>query len=158
MNAPIRFPFEEPPAEGEAVELADGVLWLRLPLPLKLDHVNAYALDDGDGWTIIDTGFDSRRSRAIWARLLDGPLKGKPVTRVIATHHHPDHIGLAGWFQRDQGAELVTTRTAWLFARMLLLDGQMVPVDETLAYWRAAGMDPDIYEKRARERPFNYVD
>lgn len=158
MNAPIRFPFERPPGEGEAVEVAEGVLWLRLPLPMKLDHVNTYALDDGNGWTIIDTGFDSRRSRAIWARLLEGPLAGKPVRRVIATHHHPDHIGLAGWFQRDHGAELLTTRTAWLFARMLLLDEQMVPVDETLAYWRAAGMERAIYEKRARERPFNYVD
>ncbi len=158
QSAPIRFPFCEPPGAGEAVEIAEGVLWLRLPLPVKLDHVNCYALDDGDGWTIIDTGFDSRRSRAAWERLLAGPLKGKPVACVLATHHHPDHIGLAGWFQRDHGAELVTTRTAWLFARMLLLDEQMVPVDETLAYWRAAGMDRDIYEKRARERPFNFVD
>ena len=158
MSAPIRFPHEQVPGEGEAIEVADGVLWMRLPLPMKLDHVNVYALDDGDGWTIVDTGFDSRRSRAIWERLLTGPLKGKPVARVIATHHHPDHIGLAGWFQRDHGAELVTTRTAWLFARMLVLDEQMVPVDETLAYWRAAGMDRAIYEKRARERPFNFAD
>ncbi len=158
MSAPLRFPLEEAPGEGKALEVADGVLWFRLPLPMKLDHVNAYALDDGDSWTIIDTGFDSRRTRAIWANLLDGPLKGKPIRRVIATHHHPDHIGLAGWFQRDHGAELVTTRTAWLFARMLLLDEQMAPVDETLAYWRAAGMDREIYEKRAAERPFNYVD
>ena len=51
--AQLRFPFETPPAEGEALEVAEGVLWLRLPLPMKLDHVNCYALDDGDGWTIV---------------------------------------------------------------------------------------------------------
>ncbi len=62
----IRYPYPDPPAEGEAVTLADGVLWMRLPLPMALDHVNVYALDDGDGWTIIDTGFASKRSRAIW--------------------------------------------------------------------------------------------
>ena len=158
MNAPIRFPWQEAPAEGEATELAEGVLWFRLPSPMKLDHVNAYALDEGDGWTIIDTGFDSRRTRAVWQALLEGPLAGKPVTRVIATHHHPDHIGLAGWFQRDHGAELVTTRTAWLFARMLQLDEQARPVSETLEYWRAAGMDRAVFERRAAERPMNFCD
>ena len=64
---------------------------MRLPLPMKLDHVNVYALDDGDGWTVIDTGFDTGKSRAVWQALLQGPLKGRPVTRIIATHHHPDH-------------------------------------------------------------------
>ena len=91
--------------------------------------------------------------RAIWEKLLAGPLGGQPVARVIVTHHHPDHVGLAGWFQRDHGAELITTRTAWLFARMLLLDEQMVPVDETLAYWRSAGMDAEVYEQRKRDAP-----
>ena len=157
-HAPLRYPHSEPPAEGEAIEMAEGVLWLRLPLPMKLDHVNCYALEDGYGWTIVDTGFDSRRSRAIWASLLDGPLRGKPVRRVLITHHHPDHVGLAGWFQTAHGAELVATRTAWLMARMLVLDVQGVPTSETLAYWRSAGMDADILAQRTRERPFNFSD
>jgi len=155
-GAPLRYPFEVP-APGAAVEVAPGVLWTRLPLPMALDHVNVYALDDGDGWCIVDTGFDSRKSRAVWETLLSGALAGKAVTRVLVTHHHPDHIGLAGWFQA-QGAELITTRTAWLMARMLVLDDQDRPTRETLTFWRGAGMDRAVFDQRAGERPFNFAD
>jgi len=156
--AKIRYPFEVPPAEGEAITVAEGVLWMRLPLPMMLDHVNVFALDDGDSWTVIDTGFASSRSKAIWGKLLAGPMAGKPVGRVIVTHHHPDHVGLAGWFQSEHGAELWTTRTAWLFSRMLLLDVQDSPSAETLAFWRSGGMGAEIYDKRLAERPFNFAD
>lgn len=155
----MRYPWEDPPSGSEAIEVASGVLWMRLPLPMKLDHVNVYALDDGDSWTIIDTGFDSRKTRAIWADILEGPLAGKPIKRVIVTHHHPDHIGLAGWFQTEHGAELWTTRTAWLFGRMLQLDTQEMPTLETLDdNLVIAGMDADILAQRAAERPFNFSD
>lgn len=154
----IRYPWDDRiPAEGEAIEVADGILWMRLPLPMKLDHVNVYALEDGDGWTIIDTGFHSKRGVAIWETLLAGPLGGKPVHRVIVTHHHPDHIGMAGWFLA-QDAELITTRTAWLMARMAVLDDQPVPTPEALLFYKRSGMPDDIYAKRAADRPFNFSD
>lgn len=154
----IRYPVETPPEIGEAIEIADGILWFRIPLPMVLNHVNVYALDDGDGWSIIDTGLDTRKTRDIWQAVLSGPLGGKPVRRVIVTHHHPDHVGLAGWFQSAHGAELVTTRTAWLFARMLALDVHDAPTPETVAHWRGAGMSPDVLERRMIERPFNFAD
>lgn len=154
----IRHPWPEPPAEGEAVTIAPGILWLRLPLPMKLDHVNVYALADDDGWTVVDTGFANKRGRALWDKIMAGPLAGRPVARVLATHHHPDHIGLAGWFQAEHGAELWTTRTAWLFARMLLLDVQTAPVPENLAFWRASGMSQVLIDQRIAERPFNFAD
>lgn len=157
-EAGIRFPFDTPPEPGKAIEVAPGVLWSRLPLPMSLDHVNVFALDDGDGWTVIDTGFNSGKSRNAWAALIDGPLGGRPIRRVVATHHHPDHIGCAGWLQVEHGAELVTTRTAWLFARMLQLDEQERPVPETVAYWRGAGMSEAEIARRMSERPFNFSD
>ena len=76
---------------------------------------------------------------------------------MILTHHHPDHVGLAGWFQA-RGAELWATRTAWLTARMLTLDVQPLPSAETLAFWRGAGMAPDLLAERAAARPFNFAD
>lgn len=154
---PIRYPFADAPEGAQAVEVAEGVLWLRQPLPMKLDHVNVYVLDEGDSWTVVDTGFDTPQSRALWTAWLEGPLKGKPVGRVIVTHHHPDHIGLAGWLQ-GQGAELVTTRTSWLYARMLVMDVEPTPSAETVTYWKRCGMDPAILARRLTERPFNFAD
>jgi glyoxylase-like metal-dependent hydrolase (beta-lactamase superfamily II) len=153
----IRHPFESAPPEGSVTEIAPGILWLRLPLPMALDHVNIYALDDGDGWTIVDAGLSSRRSKAIWEGLLAGPLAAKPVTRVILTHHHPDHVGLAGWFQ-SRGAELLATRTAWLYARMLVLDVQERPSPAGMTFYVRAGLDRTELDRRANERPFNFAD
>ncbi|WP_417600576.1 MBL fold metallo-hydrolase [Pararhodobacter oceanensis] len=154
----IRYPFETAPELGEAIEVAPGILWARMPLPMQLDHVNVFALDDGDGWSLIDTGFDTGKTRAAWTRLIEGPLGGRKINRIVITHHHPDHIGLAGWFQSEHGAELVTTRTAWLFGRMLLLDVHSAPVPETVAYWRGAGMSEEIIAQRLAEKPFNFAD
>lgn len=158
MTTPlITYPWETPPAEGEAIAIATGVLWMRLPLPMALDHVNVFAFDDGDSWTIVDTGFSSKRSKAIWETLLAGPLKGKPVSRLIGTHHHPDHIGLAGWFMA-KGAELLMPRTGWLMARMLTLDEQPTYTDEALSFYQRAGMSAEEYAHRKTERPFNFAD
>jgi glyoxylase-like metal-dependent hydrolase (beta-lactamase superfamily II) len=156
-NDGLTFPWAAPPAEGEATEVADGVLWARLPLPMALDHVNVYFLREVGGWAMVDTGFDTKRTRAILEALVAGPLGGAPITRCLVTHHHPDHVGLAGWLQAA-GAELLTTRTAWLMARMLTLDEQALPPAETVEYCRVWGMDPDVLAKRAGERPFNFAD
>ncbi len=157
MSGVIDYPWAEPPPEGEAREVAPGVLWMRLPLPMALDHVNVYALQDADGWTLIDTGMNSAKTRGIWDRLLAGPLAGRPVARVLMTHHHPDHTGLVGWFQA-QGAEVISTRTAWLFARMLILDVQETPTEAALTFYRRAGVPEAMVAAKAAMRPFNFSD
>ena len=153
----IQTPHAVAPEPGEAIEIAPGILWFRVPLPMVLNHVNAYALRDHDGWTLIDTGLDTAKTRALWEAALAGPLAGAPLRRLIVTHHHPDHVGLAGWFQA-RGAELLMPRTAWLMARMLTLDEQTAPSAETLAHWQGAGMAPALFDKRRAERPFNFCD
>lgn len=157
MPAPITFPWETAPETGQATEIADGVLWMRLPLPMALDHVNIYAFADDDGWTIIDTGLYSKSGVALWEALLDGPLGGRPIARVIITHHHPDHIGFAGWHV-ERGAQLITSRTSFLLARMLFLDEQTVHTPEARAFYWKNGMDADAYNERIGERPFNFSD
>lgn len=153
----IRSETHSPPPEGEAHEIAPGVLWLQMPLPFKPDTVNVYAFRDAEGWTVVDTGLDTGRGRALWDRILQGPLAGAPVTRLIATHHHIDHIGLAGWFQA-RGAQLWTSRTAWLMARMGALDVQDLPTPQALEFWRRAGMPAELIRERSHERPFNSAD
>lgn len=158
LHAPIRFPWDMPPAEGDVTEVAPGVLWMRMPLPFKPDHVNIYVLEDADGWTVIDTGLYSGRVRKAWEAALTGPLAGKPLKRVLLTHHHPDHVGCAGWLRAEHGAEIMATRTAWLMARMLTLDEQAAYPPETVEFFKRAGMDPDVLAGRLAERPFNFCD
>ncbi|MCP1169475.1 MBL fold metallo-hydrolase [Limimaricola litoreus] len=151
-------PFPEPPAPGTAIETAPGVLWMQLPLPWALNHVNAYAFDDGDGWTVIDTGLDTTRIRAVWESLLSGPLDGRPLRRVVVTHHHPDHVGLAGWLCAQGDAELVMPRTGYLMSRMLRAEEQSLPPREVVQFYKRAGMDAELLAQRRTERPFNFVD
>jgi glyoxylase-like metal-dependent hydrolase (beta-lactamase superfamily II) len=113
-GAPLIFPFAAPPAPGEALEVVPGVLWSRIPLPFRLDHVNVYFIDDGDGWAVLDTGIDNDTARTVWSALLAGPLAGRRLTRVLVTHMHPDHIGLAGWLSEKFDVPLLTSQTAYI--------------------------------------------
>jgi glyoxylase-like metal-dependent hydrolase (beta-lactamase superfamily II) len=128
------------PPSGGALEVAPGVLWVRLPLPFALDHVNVWLLADGDGWTLVDTGHDDEATRAAWERIEADVLGGRPVRRVIATHHHPDHLGLSGWMARRWRVELWTTRTEWLYARAFSLRPLSEIRAATREYYRRAGL------------------
>jgi glyoxylase-like metal-dependent hydrolase (beta-lactamase superfamily II) len=156
-HKPLRMPFDAP-GFGETTQIAEGVFWARMPMPKPLGHVNVYAFDDGACWTIVDTGVDTPRTRSLWLQLLSCTFAAKPVGRVIVTHHHLDHIGLAGWFVSEHGAELATTRTAYLMARMLQLDVQEAPTPQMLGFWKSCGMDPEMFEARSAQRPFNTAD
>ena len=125
---------------------------------MALDHVNVYVIDEGDSWTIIDTGFWSKKTQLIWSDIKEKWFSDKPIGKVIVTHHHPDHVGLAGWFQTEFKADLWMSRTAWLMARMLRLDYQKLPTEETINFWRRAGMDDLILNERATGKPFNFGD
>ena len=147
----LTYPFATLPGPGEAMEVADGVLWLRMPLPFALDHINLWALRDGDGWTLVDTGVKTSATMAAWEQLFEGALGGRPVTRVIATHMHPDHIGLAGWLTERFDCRLWMSRLEYVTCRMLLADtGREAPEEGARFYHGAGWSEAQIAGYRAR--------
>lgn len=145
------YPCGAPPEPGSAAEVAPGVLWLRLPLPMALDHINVWALRDGEGWTVVDTGLRTPDSMAAWEAALAGPLGGLPVVRVVCTHMHPDHVGLAGWLTERFGCRLWMTRLEYVTCRLLMTDTGRPAPEEGARFYRAAGWsEAQIEGYRAR--------
>jgi glyoxylase-like metal-dependent hydrolase (beta-lactamase superfamily II) len=150
----------------EPRRLAPGLLGVRLALPFALDHVNIWLLEDDGGWTVVDAGVADERTREHWQDLLSGALADRPVARLLATHFHPDHLGLAGWLCAETGAELLASHTEWLNGRLLALDTSAAFVDAGRAFDRRAGLDEqlvaeraargNLYRRRVSEPPANF--
>jgi glyoxylase-like metal-dependent hydrolase (beta-lactamase superfamily II) len=143
----LHYPFGRwVPEPGTLFEVAPGIHWLRMPLPFGLDHINLWALDAGDSWALVDTGVNMPRTRGYWEALFAGPLAGKPVTRIIVTHYHPDHLGLAGWLCARWNVPLEIARTEYLLARTLTLDIRDAPPPEAVDFSIRAGWPEDAVE------------
>lgn len=115
----LEYPIERAPEPGEVVELVPGVHWARLPLAGALRHINVWLLEDGDGWTLVDTGLNAPEVRAAWEGPLHDYLGGRPLRRLICTHHHPDHAGLATWLQARYGCAIWMTEAEEAVMRRL---------------------------------------
>lgn len=136
----LAFPFPEPPAHGAVLEVAPGILWARIPLPFKLDHVNVYFIEDDGGWAVLDTGTADDTARATWDALLSGPFAGMRFTKLIATHAHADHIGLAGWLCERLDIPLLTSRACYLGSVSTHASPQTMASPEYRAFHRRHGM------------------
>ncbi|MFZ2467527.1 MAG: MBL fold metallo-hydrolase [Parvibaculum sedimenti] len=133
------------------MEAAPGIYWVRMPLPFQLDHINLWLLEEDDGWTVVDTGVSSDEVMDLWRQVFATGLKGKPITRLVVTHLHPDHVGLAGWFTREWGIDLHMSRTDFLMCRNLVLDTGREAPKAALDFYRAAGFSErglESYSKR----------
>lgn len=120
LETQLNYPFGETmPKPGEIHRVCDGVYWLRMTLPFALNHINLWLLEDGDGWTIIDCGVADDDTRANWETIFSQHLQSKPVTRVIATHCHPDHLGLSDWLCQRWNAPLWMSAAEYCFGRMM---------------------------------------
>jgi len=146
LTATLDFRFPVPPAPGEAVAVADGVLWLRAPLPFRLDHVNIYLIEDGAGFALLDTGIDTLATRELWEAVLAGLLKGRPLTRILSSHCHPDHIGLAGWLCRRLDLELYASQTEYLDALMIRLDPGALNAEPYRGFYLRHGLGEALTE------------
>jgi glyoxylase-like metal-dependent hydrolase (beta-lactamase superfamily II) len=142
----LTYPLGDPPAPGAVKEVAPGIYWVCMPLPFALKWINLWLLEDGDGWTIVDTGIAMEQSREHWRAIFASTLRGKPVTRVICTHMHPDHLGLAGWICRKFNAPLWMSRLEYVVGRVLVADTGREAPEDGVKFYRAAGWDEDALD------------
>ena len=162
----LDFPYDTAPAPGEVVAVRAGLLWARLSLPFRLDHVNVYFIDDDDGWIIVDTGIDNKTCRAQWQSLFDGPLKGFRFNGLLVTHHHPDHIGLAGWLCSTLEIPLLTSRTGFMSAMNFYNSPEILAATAYSRFYASHGMTPEVaalvstqgheYMRMLSKPPFTY--
>lgn len=114
------YPFENAPESNQAVDIHPDVKWVRSPLPMSLNHINCYLLRDDDGWAVVDTGMNLPESKKLWLEVIEKQLNGAPITKVIVTHQHPDHIGLCGWFCDTYRVPLYITEREYFYTRAFI--------------------------------------
>jgi glyoxylase-like metal-dependent hydrolase (beta-lactamase superfamily II) len=146
-TAPLIFPHVAPPAPAATIEIAPGILWVRLALPFLLDHVNIYFVDDGEGWALIDTGLGNRATQLAWQPLLDGLLRERPLTRIIATHFHPDHVGAVGFLLRHFDVPLYMSATEYLHSLNIHLDPGALEAEHYRRFYLDHGLDTDTTQR-----------
>src|SRR6478752_6989958 len=136
LQAQLRYPCGDVPDPGTIKNVAPGIYWLRMPLPFQLNHINLWLIEETDSWTIVDTGINTDATRELWEKIFAEQLAGKPVTRVVATHLHPDHVGLAGWLCEKWNAPLWMTLGEYMSA-VPARNG--VPTDKITLFHRHKG-------------------
>ncbi len=137
----IQYEYQDRPEIGQTLEILPGIHWLRMPLPMALNAINLWILKDGDGWTIVDTGLGLDQSEAIWEQAIEKVIGHQPVHRVIVTHMHPDHVGMAGWLCQRFSAPLWMSRAEYLMCRLLAADTGNDAPEEGSVFYRAAGFN-----------------
>ena len=131
------YPFQELPEAGASLTVAPCVEWVRLSLPFVLDHVNVWLLEDRDGCTLVDTGIALDSVKACWESL----LATRNPRRLVVTHFHPDHLGLAAWLMERHGLPLFMTLGEYLTAHAALKEFGGVGVPAMLAQFLHHGLD-----------------
>ncbi len=137
----LDYPFPQPPPPGETIEVAEGVHWLRMPLPFALDHINLWLLEDGPGFVIVDCGIGNEVTRTLWESVFETRIGARAVHQVIMTHCHPDHAGNAAWLCERFGAPLAASQGDYLTAHAWRDDGAGFTGAELVSFYRANGLD-----------------
>jgi glyoxylase-like metal-dependent hydrolase (beta-lactamase superfamily II) len=126
-----------------------------MPLPFALDHINLWVLEDGDGWALVDTGIGLASTRDLWQQLFATELGGRPVTRIVVTHFHPDHIGNAGWLAHRFDRPVTCTRGEWAAAEHATRIRTAEQIEHRLVHYRRHGLDDGAIEAfRRRGNPY----
>ena len=120
----LTYPYQAGPEAGHFTEVAEGVFWLQMPLPMSLNYINLYVIEDTDGWVIVDTGIRGDETRDLWLAIFDRYFSDKPVTKIICTHMHPDHTGQAGFLAAHWQAPLYMSYGEYYQARVMNMQMQ----------------------------------
>lgn len=112
----LKFTVQRPPAYGELTDVLPGLYWVRLPVPLRLNHVNCWLLDNGPGWTLVDCGMNTDDIFEIWDKLWRGLLRSRPLQNLTLTHAHIDHIGFAGHLVKESNCAVRLPIGEWMAA------------------------------------------
>lgn len=136
----VVFPFVPPEPGGAPVEVAEGVLWFRMPMPMQLDHINVYLLKDHDGWCVVDTGLNTERVRQLWQEVVERHLEGLPLKTLICTHFHYDHAGLSAWMTEQFGIPLHMTYGEYFTMRALAAPPPDPLPQSLVEFYRRAGV------------------
>ncbi|RYF83649.1 MAG: MBL fold metallo-hydrolase [Comamonadaceae bacterium] len=158
LESELHYPLgDRLPGVGETIEVAPGVRWIRMALPFALDHINLWLLrdriDGREGWTVVDCCIASDGSRAQWEQIFATQLQGLPVLRVIVTHMHPDHIGLADWICKKWDAPMWISATDYHVARVLVQAGDTLAGGAAAAgFFAAHGMPEGEMLANIRQR------
>jgi glyoxylase-like metal-dependent hydrolase (beta-lactamase superfamily II) len=142
----LQFPHMVPPGPGQVIEIAPGIQWFRLPLPYRLDHVNIYLIENGEDWTVLDTGLGTDACRSTWEALLAGSLRGLRLSSVLVTHFHPDHVGLAGWLTERFHLPLSMPRPEYLYSLALQYAPGDLGHDMHRPFYQRHGLPPHVTE------------
>lgn len=139
----VSYEFDVRPDAGDLTPVADGIEWLRMPLPFSLSHINLWLLRDGDQIAIVDTGVNSAKSHTVWNQA----IAGRELSRVLVTHLHPDHVGCAGWLCAERQVDLWMPREEYLLCRILVADTGRPAPDAGVSFYRAAGFPDDAIHR-----------
>ncbi len=137
----LKYPYAAPPAPGTVLEVAPDILWLRMPLPFALDHINLWLLRDTDGYVLTDCGYGDKATRTLWMQHFRTTLHDQPITRILVTHHHPDHLGNADWLMQRFACPLSITATEFLTAHAIVNNCAPFAAEATMALFRAHGTE-----------------
>jgi len=148
--AALHYPIEQTPAPGTAVEVVAGVRWIRMPLPFQLDHINLWLLRDGTGWTLVDSGISLDAVKQHWGEIFDSEIGGDPVKRLIVTHFHPDHLGLANWLAERLAVPVVMTQGEYLMACAVSEQIAGYGLPAMLAFFRRHGLSEERLDALSR--------
>jgi glyoxylase-like metal-dependent hydrolase (beta-lactamase superfamily II) len=138
----IHYPDIAVPEMGQVLPVQQGVWWLRMPLPISLDHINLWLLEETGGYALVDTGMATDAAREVWDHLSRTLLVQRPLTRILLTHLHPDHAGLAAWLQQRFGVPVWTSAATLAQLGLLLRKTTPQILAARTAFFAGHGVEP----------------